>query len=154
MVAGFHTYRVRASLDVYSCAYVHFMYGQKDCALAHKFHDRNTQPQTARWNVDMVYCGSATGLPAWRSTRGERGRKRSRNDLGKVVNHRNSLLEDRSTGLYTHTFNPFQIPLKYVYTECMCGLHVFCSGQLISGPPRKKVDAKELASDVFAAAKR
>ena len=28
-----------------------------------------------------------------------------------------------------------------------------CSGQLISGPPRKKVDAKELASDVFAAAK-
>ena len=28
------------------------------------------------------------------------------------------------------------------------------SGQMISGPPRKKVDAKELASDVFAAAKR
>ncbi|CAI8016887.1 NSFL1 cofactor p47 [Geodia barretti] len=27
------------------------------------------------------------------------------------------------------------------------------SGQMISGPPRKKVDAKELASDVFAAAK-
>ena len=41
-----------------------------------------------------------------------------------------------------------------IYYECMCGLHVFCSGQLISGPPRKKVDAKELASDVFAAAKR
>ena len=31
---------------------------------------------------------------------------------------------------------------------------VIRSGQLISGPPRKKVDAKELASDVFAAAKR
>ena len=27
------------------------------------------------------------------------------------------------------------------------------SGQLITGPPRKKVDAKELAKDIFAAAK-
>ena len=107
---------LRASPDVYSCTYVHSTYGQKDSALANKFLDRSTQPQTARWNVDMVCCGSATGLPAWRSTRGGRGRKRSRNDLGKVVNLRNSLLEDRSTGLYTHTFNPFQVPLMYVYT--------------------------------------
>ena len=35
-----------------------------------------------------------------------------------------------------------------------CFFCVIRSGQLISGPPRKKVDAKELASDVFAAAKK
>ena len=28
------------------------------------------------------------------------------------------------------------------------------SGQLITGPPRKKVDAKELAKDIFTAAKK
>ena len=44
----------------------------------------------------------------------------------------------------------------YVYLTTSWWLYsgFLYSGQLISGPPRKKVDAKELASDVFAAAKK